>query len=90
MRFTIVLFLGLVLMMMNVCGRPKIYLRETADDLGATVHNVLLHPHSHRHVDDPLEVGPFYILYISYFKKTQIESILSPPQKRYKNKYNNK
>ena len=96
MRFTIVLFLGLVLMMMNISGRPKIYMTEddlgataddlgaAADDLGATVHIVLFHPHPHRHVDDPLEVGPFHILYISYFKKTQIESILSPHKKRYK------
>ena len=67
MRFTVVLFLGLVLMMMNVSGRPKMYLIETAgdlkeavDDLGETVHDVL--PLPNLHADDPLEVGPFSYL----------------------------
>ena len=83
MRFTIVLFLGLVLMMKNVIGRPKFYLIETAnetandlkeavDDLGKTVHNVL--PHPHLHVDDPLEVRPFS--YISYILVISIINIL--------------
>ena len=36
MRFTIILFLGLVLMMMSSTGNPKTYLVETDNDLDET------------------------------------------------------